>query len=71
MVTKLAERVKELRKGEGISQAKLADAIGVDEAFIGLIETGKRKVSVDTLFLLAKHFDVSADYLLGLKDTYH
>ena len=71
MEIRLAERVKELRKDVGISQAKLAEIISVDKAFIGHIENGKSRVSVETLILLAKHFDVSADYLLGLKDTYH
>ena len=57
-----------MRNGEGISQAKLAEIIGVDKAFIALIETGKSSVSIETLVLLARYFDVTTDFLIGYKD---
>ena len=63
-----AKRLKALRNAKGISQAKLADDIGVDDAFIGQLELEKSFVSVDTLVILAKYFNVSTDYLLGLVD---
>ena len=69
MEIKLAERLKTLRQRDGIAQAGLAIAIGTDQAFIGHIETGKSLVSIETLVLLANHFKVSTDYLLGLTNN--
>jgi len=69
MKVKLGERLKELRARDNISQAKLAEQIGIDNAMIAHVERGKSLVSIPVLILLAKIFNVSTDYLLGLKDT--
>ena len=37
--------IKELREKEKLSQAKLANALGVSPSLIGAIETGKKNVS--------------------------
>ena len=58
--------VCELRKEKGLSQKKLADAIGVSQAAIAKIEINRNEATSDTIRKLAKYFDVSADYLLGL-----
>jgi transcriptional regulator with XRE-family HTH domain len=62
---KVGERLREAREEKGISQAKLAEEIGVDKSFIGHIEIGKSSISVETLILLADYFNVTTDYLLG------
>ena len=69
MTYKIAERLKELRNKMGISQAKLGEAIGLDQRFIGNIEAGRKLISINTLVLLADFFGVSADYILG-RDNY-
>ena len=58
--------VCELRKEKGLRQKKLADAIGVSQAAIAKIEINRNEATSDTIRKLAKYFDVSADYLLGL-----
>ena len=63
-----AVRMKELREEQGLAQAKLAELIGVNQAFIGHIETGKSSVSVDMLIVISDYFKVTPDYLLGYKD---
>lgn len=62
--------VCELRKEKGLSQKKLADAIGVSQAAIAKIEINRNEATSDTIRKLAKYFDVSADYLLGLEDDF-
>jgi len=61
-------RVKKLRKSRGEQQKDLADAIGATQATISDIENGRRATSFDRLAAICRHYNVSADYLLGLID---
>lgn len=63
-----AFRVKKLRKEQKLSQQELAEALGLTQTTISGIEGGLRTTTIEKLILLAKFFDVSTDYLLGLKD---
>lgn len=63
-----AERVYQLRVKRRLTQKELGEAIGVSHKTISTIESGLRTTSFEKLVLLAKFFDVSTDYLLGLKD---
>lgn len=63
-----AFRVKKLRKGRKLSQQELAEVLGLTQTTISGIESGIRTTTIEKLILLAKFFDVSTDYLLGLKD---
>ena len=63
-----AFRVKKLRKQKKLSQQELAEALGLKQTSISGIESGIRTTTIEKLILLAKFFDVSTDYLLGLKD---
>lgn len=66
---KFPSLLRNLRKGKGISQQKLADEIGVTKSTVGLYETGDTVPDVKTLYKIAKYYDVSSDYLLGLADN--
>ncbi len=61
-------RVKKLRKDRKEQQIELADAIGVKQSTISDIENGRRTTSFDKLAAICRHYNVSADYLLGLID---
>ena len=61
-------RVKKLRKSRGEQQTDLAAAIGATQATISDIENGRRATSFDKLAAICIHYNVSADYLLGLID---
>lgn len=63
-----AQRVKEQRKKRRLSQAELGEVLGLTHKSISTIESGLRGTTIEKLILLAKFFDVSTDYLLGLKD---
>jgi len=63
-------RLKELREEKGLTQLDVADAIGVNYRTIGQYERGVNEPDIDTIKKLCKLFDVSADYLLELKDEY-
>ena len=57
-------------KGFGITQNKLAVAIGVPPRRINEIVHGKRGVTADTALRLAKYFGTSAQFWLNLQDFY-
>ena len=64
----IGERVRISRKSLGITQEKLAEMIDVSTSFIGHIERGTRKLSVETLASICKALGVSADFLMGLDE---
>lgn len=66
-VNSIRYRLLELRGDE--SQQDLADEIGVSRSLVKAWESGDRKIKIDDLISLSKHFHVSADYLLGLTDA--
>lgn len=68
MKNKFAERLKELRVEKNLNQVELAAAIGVSKGIISLWENGLREPGMFSLIQLAKFFDVSIDYLVGLND---
>ncbi len=62
------KRLKELRLENGLSQKQLADSIGYGKSIISGWETGIYQPTLPSLVAIAKFFDVSIDYLAGLKD---
>ena len=66
----LKARIKELRKQNDWSQKKLAGLIGTTEYSIYSWEVGRAEPSANFIIALAKAFDVSADYLLGVTKEY-
>lgn len=62
-----SERIDLLREQKGLTQAELAERIGVHPSQISRIKTGSTaSISSDILIALAKEFGVSTDYILGL-----
>ena len=60
-----AQRLKELRKLNGLSQAALSSLLGVTQQAVGKWETGRSTPDPQTLARVAAYFKVSTDYLLG------
>ena len=57
-----------LRKELNMSQAELAEKLGVSQQTISKYERGTREPDNETLAKLAEIFDCSIDYLLGKTD---
>jgi putative transcriptional regulator len=55
--------VREHRQGRGISQAALADAVGVSRQTINAIETGRYLPSLPLAFALAGYFGTAIEDL--------
>lgn len=65
----LAEKIKLLRENRGMTQAELARILGLSRSGVNAWEMGLSIPSTQYVVALAKTFNVSADYLLGLDNT--
>ena len=63
----LKKRLKELREIKNVNQTEVADAIHVSQSSYSGYERGTMP-SVEIMIELAKYFNVSLDYLLGLSE---
>lgn len=62
--------IKELREKAGESQEQLAEALQApNRETIARWENGSRDLKREHIIAIAKHFNVSTDYLLGLSDN--
>lgn len=66
---KFNERLKALREDNDITQAILAQKVKVDQRSISFYEKGKFEPKIETITAIAKEFNVSTDYLLGLTNN--
>lgn len=64
----MLNRLKELRKGKGLTQISLQMQTGIEQALLSKFENGDRTPPTETLFLLAEFYDVSIDYILCRTD---
>ncbi len=61
----LGRRVRKQRQLIGLTQQELAERIGVSTSFVGHVERGTRKASLETLVALSNALGVGVDYLLA------
>ena len=62
------KKLKELRIEKGLSQREIGKILGVCNQTISFWENASREPDLDSLVEVAKFFEVSVDYLLGLRD---
>lgn len=62
-----ATRLRELRIENNLSQQKLAIEIGVTQKAIDFWEKNINEPKASYIIKLAKYFNVSADYILGIE----
>ena len=65
----IAERIKELREKNDFTQSSLAKRLNVTRSAVNAWEMGISVPSTALVIELAKLFQVSTDYLLGLKNN--
>ena len=62
------KRMRELSKETKEPQRILADILDVSINQISEMEKGTRMTTLEKLPIICRHYNVSADYLLGLSD---
>lgn len=68
-IEKIGNRIQQLRKDQGITQAQLAMKLNIGERHLRKIETGEKGPSIDILIDLAALFGVSLDYIIMGKQS--
>ena len=61
-------KIRDLREDNDLTQAEVAKVIKTTQQQYSKIETGRSDITGEKLVLLAKFYNVSADYILGLTD---
>ena len=62
-------RLQQVRQERGFSRKEIAEVLQVTPRAYQYYEEGNREPDYDKLILLARHLNISADYLLGLTDN--
>ena len=65
----VAQRIKDLRKKEKMTQAQLGSMLFKSESTVRMWELGKSEPDIDTLNNLASIFGVSVDFIMGNSDV--
>ncbi|WP_027086302.1 helix-turn-helix domain-containing protein [Cohnella panacarvi] len=71
MQSNISLKIKLIRNQHNLNQVSFAEIIGVSQATLSEIETGKSKPSCETLQLLAKTYGVDLNWLLLNIDSQH
>ncbi|MBR4852395.1 MAG: helix-turn-helix transcriptional regulator [Clostridia bacterium] len=61
-------RIRDLREDADLYQKDLAEYLQCSQVCYSHYEIGKRDVPTDVLIKLARYYNTSVDYLLGLTD---
>ena len=59
-------RLKQLREKAGLTQDELAKKLNLTQSTIAYYENGKKMPTLENAMIIAKLFNVTLDYLLGL-----
>ena len=62
-------RLRELRVGAGLNQTEIADILGMQQNQYSRYERGERELPMHQFVVLAQHYKVSLDYMVGLSDN--
>jgi len=62
----LGEKIYKLRKELKLSREKFAEKAGINEYYLGEIERGEKKASIDFLFKICKVLDFKIHELLNI-----
>lgn len=63
-----AERILKLRTDAGLTREQFCKETGLSTRSLQRYEYGEREPTLSTLIAFAKFYDVSLDYLAGLKN---
>ena len=62
------ERIRSLREEKGLNGLKTSQALGINATVLHNIEKGRNLPSAEMIIKICNLFNVSADWLLGLKE---
>lgn len=63
------KRIRDLREDNDKTQADIANILGISRQHYSLYEKGERELPMHHFITLAKYYNVSLDYLVGLSQN--
>lgn len=63
IINSFGNKIKQLRQNLGLSQEKFALKIEMDRTYYSQVEAGKRNISLQNIYKIAKGFDVTLEEL--------
>ena len=62
------DRLKELRTDRGLSQMQLAKVLNLSQSAVAKWELGKTEPTASAIIAIAKYFNETTDFILGVTD---
>ena len=62
------KKIRDLREDHDLTQAQIAQLLATTKNQIGKYERGEQEMPIKHLITLAKFYNVSTDYILGLPE---
>lgn len=69
MTARYIKRIRDLREDHDKTQKEIADVLGTSQTMYARYEKGANELPIRHLLVLCKYYGISADYILGLKDS--
>ena len=67
MLLSFGEKIRILREEKELNQTELGKALNMTQRKISYIECGKFEPSIDDIKAFCNYFNISSDYLIGIK----
>ena len=61
------QRLRDMREDSDLTQKQVGELLGITTQQYQLYESGKREMPMHLFVALARHYNVSLDYLAGLR----
>jgi len=61
------ERLRSIREDRDLTQAEIGKLLNKSQQGYNHIEAGRAELKIDDLITLCRFYDLSADYIIGLK----
>ena len=62
------KRLKDLREDKDLYQKDIAKILQISQQYYSEYEKGNRTIPIEYLIILAKYYETSVDYIVGLTD---
>ncbi len=59
------ERIRAIREDNDLTQQQVADLLHIGQRTYSDYESGKTRIPIDSILILAKYYNVSIDYITG------
>jgi len=63
------ERIRAIREDSSLTQQKIAELLHIGQRTYADYESGKTRIPVDSLLILAEFYNVSMDYITGASNV--